>query len=447
MSIALWFSTGACLRLFGRAKRIDFDGHPHRHRVRAAADDPTGSLTSQVTRGFTGQEELHDVGLAHLNGRVYDPLIARMTSADPMVPGQAWNRYSYVVNNPLAFTDPSGYRFLGLCGVDKAFTDFFYRLFNEVGRILRQTPILGTIAELGAVALCYTGPQVVACGVAAAFISNTAVAGLTSGSLGRGVQAGAIAAAEVVAFYGVGEYTGHTPAFGTPQYFENIAAHALVGCGATAASGGQCGPTALAAAVTSAAGPVTIKLDFVAGLVVNAALGGGAAVLGGGKFENGAVTSAFGYLFNALLQRTPNAGQSIDPYGEQYVGLSQTPTNAQQILQYRIFYYDTESGTWSVGFDFPASGSQVTPTYARRGPDAGTSEVGFVVSPPGSPAVVPGQNPQSSVRVGFENVVTGDAYYITYNADGQAISPVTGRTVGNDLAHYPIQSPTVTIKP
>jgi len=36
--------------------------------------------------GTTAQEELHDVGLVHLNGCVYDPLIARMTSADPMVP-------------------------------------------------------------------------------------------------------------------------------------------------------------------------------------------------------------------------------------------------------------------------------------------------------------------------------------------------------------------------
>jgi RHS repeat-associated protein len=46
-------------------------------------DDPTGgSITSVTTVGFTGQEEL-SVGLVHLNGRVYDPLIGRMLSADP----------------------------------------------------------------------------------------------------------------------------------------------------------------------------------------------------------------------------------------------------------------------------------------------------------------------------------------------------------------------------
>jgi RHS repeat-associated protein len=93
---------------------VERDGYDAwgKRRFPNGADDPTGSLTSQVTRGFTGQEMLADVGLVHLNGRVYDPLIARMTSADPMVPdpmnGQTWNRYSYVANNPLAFTDPSG---------------------------------------------------------------------------------------------------------------------------------------------------------------------------------------------------------------------------------------------------------------------------------------------------------------------------------------------------
>src|ERR1043166_7777619 len=77
------------------------------------ADDPSGSITSQTIRGFTGEEMLASVGLVHLNGRVYDPYIGRMTSADPVVGdplnGQTWKRYSYVYNNPLAFTDPTGY--------------------------------------------------------------------------------------------------------------------------------------------------------------------------------------------------------------------------------------------------------------------------------------------------------------------------------------------------
>jgi hypothetical protein len=86
------------------------------------------------------------------------------------------------------------------------------------------------------------------------------------------------------------------------QYVENVAGHALVGCGQAVASGAKCGPSALAGAVTSAAGPVINGQGFVVGLVTNAPLGGGAAVLGGGKFENGAITGAFGYLFNDMME-------------------------------------------------------------------------------------------------------------------------------------------------
>lgn len=54
------------------------------------------------------------MGLIHMNGRMYDPLLGRFVQADPMVQspgqGQSWNRYTYVFNNPLAWTDPSGYR-------------------------------------------------------------------------------------------------------------------------------------------------------------------------------------------------------------------------------------------------------------------------------------------------------------------------------------------------
>lgn len=48
-----------------------------------------------------------------MNGRIYDPLLGRFLSADTVVqfPGnlQSFNRYSYVHNNPLTYTDPSGH--------------------------------------------------------------------------------------------------------------------------------------------------------------------------------------------------------------------------------------------------------------------------------------------------------------------------------------------------
>ena len=51
----------------------------------------------------------------HMNGRVYDPDLGRFISADPTVQypmnSQNYNRYYYVNNNPLSFTDPSGFGF------------------------------------------------------------------------------------------------------------------------------------------------------------------------------------------------------------------------------------------------------------------------------------------------------------------------------------------------
>jgi hypothetical protein len=47
-----------------------------------------------------------------MNGRVYDPVIGRFLSRDPLVDGrvsQGANGYAYVWNNPLTLTDPSGY--------------------------------------------------------------------------------------------------------------------------------------------------------------------------------------------------------------------------------------------------------------------------------------------------------------------------------------------------
>lgn len=77
-------------------------------------------LREYSARGFTDHEHLDAVGLIHMNGRVYDPELGRFMSADPFVQApynsQSYNRYSYVFNNPLSFTDPSGYQTCGDSG-------------------------------------------------------------------------------------------------------------------------------------------------------------------------------------------------------------------------------------------------------------------------------------------------------------------------------------------
>jgi RHS repeat-associated protein len=66
-----------------------------------------------INRGFTGHEHVDEMGLIHMNGRVYDPVTARFISADPLIQfpydQQSYNRHSYVLNNPLNYTDPTGY--------------------------------------------------------------------------------------------------------------------------------------------------------------------------------------------------------------------------------------------------------------------------------------------------------------------------------------------------
>jgi RHS repeat-associated protein len=296
-----------------------------KRRFANANDDPTGSITSLTSRGFTGQEMLASVGLVHLNGRVYDPYIGRMTSADPMVPdplnGQTWNRYSYVGNNPLAFTDPTGYCFLGLCNIFNGIGTFFNRVFNGIEQFLQRNPLVASILKIAgaAITLAVCAPAEPICLAAGAAITSGIVDGVASGSLDVALKSAAIAGVQAFAFYEVGDITlgpGHTPAaFGSDAFFSNVAGHALVGCGVAVLGGGKCAAGALAAGLTAFAGPVINKLPFQAALVANTTIGGFASVAGGGKFANGAVTGAFGYLFNDAAQRlAPPAFDTVDAF-------------------------------------------------------------------------------------------------------------------------------------
>jgi len=273
-------------------ERLSYDAWGKR-RHPSGSDDPSGSITSQTSRGFTEHEQLDSVGLVHMNGRVYDPLLARFGTADPMTESpfstQGWNRYSYVGSSPLNFTDPSGYCFMGC---------FWKSAFKAIGKFFREN--WRSLVQIAAV--------VVMCGVPAnpicAGVVTGIVVGITSGDLGQAIRAGFIAAVTAQAFFEVGELTtglpdapngGHAALdFMSEAHIFNMAGHAAVGCGSALASGGGCGPGALSGAAGSFVGPMVEKAGFWGGLVITSTAGGLASVAGGGKFGNGALTAAYG---------------------------------------------------------------------------------------------------------------------------------------------------------
>lgn len=72
------------------------------------------TIASISRQGYTFQTWLgQSMGLNHMNGRVQDAILGRFLSADPHIPdptnAQGYNRYSYVLNNPVSFTDPTGF--------------------------------------------------------------------------------------------------------------------------------------------------------------------------------------------------------------------------------------------------------------------------------------------------------------------------------------------------
>lgn len=94
----------------GEQQVMSFDAFGLRRDPSNWSYDLTGTqiagLKNITDRGYTDQEQLDNVGLIHMNGRVYDPAIGRFISADPVMGG---DRYDYAGDNPLKNTDPSGY--------------------------------------------------------------------------------------------------------------------------------------------------------------------------------------------------------------------------------------------------------------------------------------------------------------------------------------------------
>ncbi|QOL26174.1 hypothetical protein LP316_02400 [Thalassotalea sp. LPB0316] len=198
-----------------------------------------------------------------MNGRIYDPTLGRFLQADPHIQAptnsQSYNRYSYVLNNPLSYTDPSGYFFKKLA---KAFGNLWQATVGNVLRAIAKVPILN--AAVGFLA-CATGP--IGCAAFGA-ASSFAVTGSLKAALIGGFTAG------------IGGGHGFLTA-------------GLVGGLASRIQGGNFGHGFWSAGIGALVGGRIKTGNAYLNVAVSAVVGGTVSKLTGGKFGNGAQTWAF----------------------------------------------------------------------------------------------------------------------------------------------------------
>ncbi|MBB3343133.1 FG-GAP-like repeat-containing protein [Luteimonas sp. RC10] len=227
-----------------------------------------GVASTTTPRGFTGHEHLDGLDVIHMNGRIYDPVLHRFLQADPVIQSpdnlQSWNAYTYVFNNPLAYTDPSG--------------------------MISLRQVLGIV--VGVVAAVF-GQYYISQGAWAAAFAVAAAGGFASAYIATGsFRSGVIGALAGMSTLGIGiQFSG----------MEAIAAHAVSGGIVESLQGGKFGNAFFAAGLSSAFMPQTGRISGdVKRAAAGALIGGTISAATGGKFANGAVSGA---IQAALAQR------------------------------------------------------------------------------------------------------------------------------------------------
>lgn len=252
-------------------ERLSFDAHGNRRAPNWQALTPT-MLSAITTRGFTRHEHIDRQNLIHMNGRVYDPLTGRFLQPDPVVQNtlnaQNWNRYSYVLNNPLSYTDPSGLFWKKLKRIVKGI------LKSYVGKIIGQVVANVLFPGSGAIFQAVVG-----------------------GAVGSLLNGGDLKAAAIGAFQaGALARIGFALRAGSLDIRSSVPLHGLVGGLASKLSGGRFEHGFVAGALGKAAS--TIEGSDWVKLASTTVAGGVGSSVSGGRFEDGASTAAIGFVFN-----------------------------------------------------------------------------------------------------------------------------------------------------
>ncbi|KKO49552.1 hypothetical protein VT06_04930 [Arsukibacterium sp. MJ3] len=236
---------------------------------------------------------INDFDVIHMGGRTYNPILGRFMQADPHIQApsnlQNYNRYSYVLNNPMSYTDPSGYFFKGI----GKFVKKYWRTIAAIAIAVYAPGATGWVNSIFGVTNS----------VAVGAIAGAASGFVATGSL-RGAALGALTGAAFGYLHGVN--TGLTAG---GHDLGEIALHGGAGGVSSVLNGGKFGHGFVAAGFTQALGQVDglftdassaafTMADRITNGIKAAIIGGTTSAISGGKFASGAITGAFSRALN-----------------------------------------------------------------------------------------------------------------------------------------------------
>ncbi len=327
---------------WGERRRPPLAGSPH---VYWWYPDPWATIGQEIdettNRGFTGHEHFDQVGIIHMNGRIYDPIIGRFLQADPIIQDpfstQSLNRYSYVMNNPLSYTDPSGYSRLR-----KGWWRMPVAIAVSVWTAGAASALMATssaYSALGGISAALGGSGAGFFAMAASYASQalitTVVGGAAVGAISSGNLKGALKGGIVAAVtFGIGHGFDGMGGIGSEHSFSRIFAHSMVSGVSAEIDGGKFGHGFASAFMSQQIGklPVFRSGHIAKQIVANAILQGLVSELTGGKFANGAMSAAFRVAFNQVIYRGEKIEQDSHKakYDAYYERLSEHEKNATE---------------------------------------------------------------------------------------------------------------------